>query len=193
MKGCGELRTTNEQASLDRALVPLCAFFAIRSAGISTFDLMEDAMAHLSVDATVADDAADLCREDAGASMIDHQLAADLEVIIRGKFGPGGCAVVVTFQKVAVNTMRSIVAGGIRKAILEGALQSGERIVERKLAAQFEASLSVIREALVELEMNGVHEEFADGDFVIGGDSPFSQRRRKKMSVPRFRLADNEG
>ncbi len=62
---------------------------------------------------------------------------------------------VVTFQKVAVNTMRSIVADAIRKAIMEGALRPGERIVERKLAAQFEASLSVIREALVELEMDG--------------------------------------
>jgi len=61
----------------------------------------------------------------------------------------------VTFQRVAVNTMRSIVADAIRKAITDGALRPGERIVERKLAAQFEASLSVIREALVELEMDG--------------------------------------
>ncbi len=51
--------------------------------------------------------------------------------------------------------MRSIIADAIRKAILEGGLQPGERIVERKLAAQFNSSLSVIREALVELETDG--------------------------------------
>lgn len=61
----------------------------------------------------------------------------------------------ITFQKVAVNTMRSVVAETIRKAIMEGELRPGERIVERELAAQFEASLSVIREALVELETEG--------------------------------------
>lgn len=61
----------------------------------------------------------------------------------------------ITFQKVAVNTMRSIVAEAIRNAIMEGGLRPSERIVERKLAAQFEASLSVIREALVELETEG--------------------------------------
>ena len=51
--------------------------------------------------------------------------------------------------------MRTLVADAIRKAVLEGQLQPGERIVERKLAAQFGASLSVIREALVELETEG--------------------------------------
>jgi len=61
----------------------------------------------------------------------------------------------ITFQRVAVNTMRSMVAEAIRNAIMQGALRPGERIVERKLAAQFEASLSVIREALVELETEG--------------------------------------
>ncbi len=61
----------------------------------------------------------------------------------------------ITFKKVAVSTMRSMVADTIRKAIMEGGLQPGERIVERNLAAQFGASLSVIREALVELETEG--------------------------------------
>lgn len=61
----------------------------------------------------------------------------------------------ITFKKVAVSTMRSMVADAIRKAIMEGGLQPGERIVERNLAAQFGASLSVIREALVELETEG--------------------------------------
>lgn len=60
-----------------------------------------------------------------------------------------------TFSKVSVSTLRSIIAAEIRKAILDGRLQPGERLVERKLAAQFGASLSVVREALVELEMEG--------------------------------------
>ncbi len=60
-----------------------------------------------------------------------------------------------TFRKVAVNTMRSMVAVAIREAIRDGELQPGERLVERNLAAQFGASLSVIREALVELETEG--------------------------------------
>jgi|YNPNPStandDraft_1061719.scaffolds.fasta_scaffold03174_9 DNA-binding GntR family transcriptional regulator len=60
-----------------------------------------------------------------------------------------------TFPKVSVTTLRSIVAAEIRKAILDGRLQPGERLVERKLSSQFGASLSVIREALVELEMEG--------------------------------------
>ncbi len=61
----------------------------------------------------------------------------------------------VSFQKVAVSSMRALVADAIRKAILDGQLQPGERIVERKLAAQFGSSLSVVREALVELETEG--------------------------------------
>lgn len=60
-----------------------------------------------------------------------------------------------TFSKVSVSTLRSLIAAEIRKAILDGRLQPGERLVERKLASQFGASLSVVREALVELEMEG--------------------------------------
>lgn len=60
-----------------------------------------------------------------------------------------------TFKKLSVSTLRSIIAAEIRKAILDGRLQPGERLVERKLASQFGASLSVVREALVELEIEG--------------------------------------
>ena len=49
---------------------------------------------------------------------------------------------------------RHIVAT-IQKAILEGSLRQGEKLVERKLAGQFETSLSVVREALIELESQG--------------------------------------
>jgi DNA-binding GntR family transcriptional regulator len=60
-----------------------------------------------------------------------------------------------TFERVTFNTMRGMVAEAIRQAILEGRLQQGERLVERRLAAQFGASLGVVREALVELETEG--------------------------------------
>lgn len=59
------------------------------------------------------------------------------------------------FQKVEAKTLRPLIAGDIRDAIFDGRLQPGERLVERKLAEQFGASLTVIREALVELEIEG--------------------------------------
>jgi DNA-binding GntR family transcriptional regulator len=59
------------------------------------------------------------------------------------------------FQKVEAKTLRPLIAGDIRNAIFDGRLQPGERLVERKLAEQFGASLTVIREALVELEIEG--------------------------------------
>ncbi len=61
----------------------------------------------------------------------------------------------ITFEKVTVNSMRAVVAEAIRNAIMQGHLQPGERIVERKLASQFGSSLSVIREALAVLETEG--------------------------------------
>ena len=38
---------------------------------------------------------------------------------------------------------------------MDGTLKTGERIVERKLAAQFGASLAVVREAIIQLEAEG--------------------------------------
>jgi DNA-binding GntR family transcriptional regulator len=52
-------------------------------------------------------------------------------------------------------TLRARIAEQIRSAMLTGALQPGERIVERKLASQFGASLAVIREAIIQLESEG--------------------------------------
>ncbi len=43
----------------------------------------------------------------------------------------------------------------LRKAILNGTLAEGSRIVERRLAAQFDTSLTAVREALIELEVEG--------------------------------------
>src|SRR5262249_53423067 len=61
------------------------------------------------------------------------------------------------FQKLAKEklTLRGRIAEQIRDAILNGTLDEGERIVERKLASQFGASLTVIREAIVQLEGEG--------------------------------------
>ncbi len=59
------------------------------------------------------------------------------------------------FEEVAAQSLRTRIAGRIRLAILEGSLHEGERIVERKLAGQFNASLTAVREALIELETEG--------------------------------------
>ena len=53
-------------------------------------------------------------------------------------------------------TMRQQIAAQIREALLGGALRPGEKIVERDLAAQFGVSLTVVREAIIQLETEGV-------------------------------------
>ena len=59
------------------------------------------------------------------------------------------------FQKLTTSTLRERIVVEIREAILTGALFEGERLVERKLAAQFATSLTTVREALVQLETEG--------------------------------------
>ncbi len=61
----------------------------------------------------------------------------------------------VMFEKLTNNTLRSRIAEQLRDAIVDGTLKTGERIVERKLAAQFGASLAVVREAIIQLEAEG--------------------------------------
>lgn len=58
-------------------------------------------------------------------------------------------------EKLGNDTLRSRVAQHIREAILSGAYQPGERVVERKLAAQIGTSLTAVREAMIELESEG--------------------------------------
>ena len=60
-----------------------------------------------------------------------------------------------TFEKVSNPSLRGLIAERIRQAILDGRLAEGERLVERKLAQEFGASLTAVREALVELESDG--------------------------------------
>lgn len=59
------------------------------------------------------------------------------------------------FGRVKTPTLRGQITERIREAILQGQLKPGERIVERTLAAQFGASLTAIREALITLETEG--------------------------------------
>ena len=64
----------------------------------------------------------------------------------------------VAFEKLDSKTLRGQIAERIRHAILQGALKPGERIVERQLAAQVGASLTAVREVLIEL---------ADNEFLV--------------------------
>jgi DNA-binding GntR family transcriptional regulator len=61
----------------------------------------------------------------------------------------------INFEKLDSPTLRSQIARRVRRAILDGSLKPGERIVERKLASEFGASLTAVREALIELETEG--------------------------------------
>jgi DNA-binding GntR family transcriptional regulator len=64
-------------------------------------------------------------------------------------------AVPPIFPRLSQQTLREQIADKIREAILHGELRPGERIVERRLSAQFGASLTAIREALIGLESEG--------------------------------------
>src|SRR5579875_959758 len=57
-------------------------------------------------------------------------------------------AMQAVFEKLPSNTLRGRIAEKMQQAILTGALREGEKLVERKLAAQFETSLTAVREAL---------------------------------------------
>ena len=58
-------------------------------------------------------------------------------------------------EKLTSATLRFQTAEKIRSGILNGSLQPGERLVERDLADQLGTSLTVVREALVQLETEG--------------------------------------
>lgn len=57
--------------------------------------------------------------------------------------------------KLNTQPARQQVADRIRESILDGSLVSGERLVERKLAEVLGTSQSAIREALIQLELEG--------------------------------------
>ena len=59
------------------------------------------------------------------------------------------------FEKLSAGTMRARVADRLREAILLGSLPLGKKVVERELASRLEVSVTVIREALIQLEAEG--------------------------------------
>ena len=61
----------------------------------------------------------------------------------------------MSFSKLSNRSLRDQIAGKIKEAILSNSLRAGDRLVERKLAAQFGVSLTAVREALIVLEIEG--------------------------------------
>ena len=61
----------------------------------------------------------------------------------------------ISAEKLNTQPARHLVAERIRESILDGSLQPGERLVERKLADTLGVSQSAIREALIQLELEG--------------------------------------
>jgi DNA-binding GntR family transcriptional regulator len=59
-------------------------------------------------------------------------------------------------KKLAVATLRHRIVEEVRQAILNGSLCPGERLVERDLAARLGTSLTVAREAIIQLETEGL-------------------------------------
>lgn len=62
----------------------------------------------------------------------------------------------IVSEKLSSPTLRQQLATHIRDSVLRGALLPGEKIVERDLAARFGTSLTVVREAIVQLETEGL-------------------------------------
>jgi DNA-binding GntR family transcriptional regulator len=59
-------------------------------------------------------------------------------------------------NKLATETLRQQIAAGIWQAILKQSLRPGERVVERDIAAKLGASLTATREAIIQLETEGL-------------------------------------
>src|SRR6476660_8999803 len=59
------------------------------------------------------------------------------------------------FQKIEPVSKKTRIVSLLREAIISGAVQAGEQIVEGKVAQQFGVGQGLIREALIELEHQG--------------------------------------
>src|SRR5262249_22404840 len=59
------------------------------------------------------------------------------------------------FQRVEPVSKKTRVVASLKEAILSGAVQSGDQIVEGKIAEQLGVGQGLIREALIELEHQG--------------------------------------
>jgi DNA-binding GntR family transcriptional regulator len=62
----------------------------------------------------------------------------------------------LTSKKISTATLRQQIVQEVRQAILNGTLHPGERLVERNLAASLGTSLTAAREAMIQLEAEGL-------------------------------------
>src|ERR1017187_8320877 len=62
----------------------------------------------------------------------------------------------IAIRKIVPATLRQQIVQEIRQSILNRSLLPGERLVERDLAARLGTSLTAVREALIQLEMEGL-------------------------------------
>lgn len=62
----------------------------------------------------------------------------------------------LTSRKISTATLRQQIVQEVRQAILNGSLHPGERLVERNLAASLGTSLTAAREAMIQLESEGL-------------------------------------
>jgi DNA-binding GntR family transcriptional regulator len=76
------------------------------------------------------------------------------------------------FQKIEPVSKKARIVSLLREAIISGAVQAGEQIVEGKVAQQFGVGQGLIREALIELE----HQGFVDR-------TPFSGTQVSKLNL----------
>lgn len=62
----------------------------------------------------------------------------------------------ITARKIVSSTLRQQIVQEIRQSILNRSLHPGERLVEREIAARLGISLTAVREAFIQLEMEGL-------------------------------------
>src|SRR6476620_9619963 len=87
-------------------------------------------------------------------SMNDNQ--ANGRILIRAHtHRESGPHMPISAEKLNTQPARHLVADRIRESIFDGSLEPGERLVERKLADTLGVSQSAIREALIQLELEG--------------------------------------
>lgn len=88
------------------------------------------------------------------------------------------------FQPIRLRSLREHVHEALRQAIISGRLKSGARLNERQLAADLGTSTSPLKEALRQLEAEGlVRTEARRGSFVT-----FSERQAEEMTLARAAL-----
>ena len=75
-------------------------------------------------------------------------------------------------KKITPSTLRQQIVIEIRQSILKRALLPGERLVEREIAERLGTSLTAVREALIQLEAEGlIQGAVGRGSFVRGNPS----------------------